>query len=43
MGSAKAMMQMLGVPVGPPRLPNQALSTEQVEALAAELKQEKYF
>jgi len=42
MGSAKAMMQMLGVPVGPPRLPNQALSTDQVEALAAELKQEKY-
>lgn len=42
MGSAKAMMQMLGVPVGPPRLPNQGLSGEQFSALREELARENY-
>lgn len=43
MGSAKAVMQMLGVPVGPPRLPNTALSAEQSDALRAELDAAGFF
>ena len=38
MGAAKALMAMLGVPVGPARLPNGNLTPEQARALAAELE-----
>ncbi len=38
MGSAKAVMAMLGVDVGPPRLPNMALDAQQQSALRAELE-----
>lgn len=38
MGSAKAMMAMLGVDVGPPRLPHARLTTEQVGELRRELE-----
>jgi N-acetylneuraminate lyase len=37
MGAAKAVMSMLGVPVGPARLPNGNLSAEQVTELRAKL------
>jgi N-acetylneuraminate lyase len=37
MGAAKAVMGMLGVPVGPARLPNLSPTAEQVKALRAEL------
>jgi len=37
MASAKALMQMQGVPVGPPRLPNPSLSPTQIEELRQEL------
>ncbi len=33
MGAAKAVMEMLGVPVGPPRLPNGKLTVEQTRQL----------
>ena len=38
MGAAKALMGMLGVPVGPARLPNGSLSPEQTRALRADLE-----
>jgi N-acetylneuraminate lyase len=37
MASAKALMTMQGVDVGPPRLPNQQLTTEQLDDLHREL------
>jgi len=37
MGAAKAVMQMLGVAVGPARLPNGNLNAAQTAALRAEL------
>lgn len=43
MGAAKALMKMLGVDVGPARLPNGNLSTEQVAALRGELEQLGFF
>jgi len=43
MGSAKAVMQMLGVDVGPPRLPNTALSPEQKAALRKDLETIGFF
>lgn len=38
MASAKALMELQGVPVGPPRLPNIRLSTQQIQELHAELR-----
>ena len=38
MGAAKGTMELLGVPVGPPRLPNRALSAEQQTRLHADLQ-----
>ena len=38
MGAAKAVMGLLGVPVGPARLPNGSLSTEQIARLQGELE-----
>jgi N-acetylneuraminate lyase len=43
MGAAKAVMTMLGVDVGPPRLPNAALSPEQTERLRGELERLGFF
>jgi N-acetylneuraminate lyase len=43
MPSAKALMGMLGVPVGPARLPQPHLSTEQQAALRAELETLGFF
>jgi N-acetylneuraminate lyase len=43
MGAAKAAMQMLGVDVGPARLPNTSLDTEQAAKLRAELEALGYF
>lgn len=43
MASAKALMAMLGVDVGPPRLPNSQLSAEQILSLRAELEQIGFF
>lgn len=43
MGSAKAVMEMLGVEVGPPRLPNTALSPEQFAALRKDLETMGFF
>lgn len=43
MGAAKAVMKMLGVDVGPARLPNGNLSTEQVATLRSELEQLGFF
>jgi len=43
MGAAKAVMEMLGVAVGPPRLPNAALSSEQKHRLRAELEAMGFF
>jgi N-acetylneuraminate lyase len=39
MAAAKAYMEMLGVPVGPPRLPHAALSAEQRASLQKELNE----
>ena len=43
MGAAKAVMGMLGVPVGPARLPNTNPSAEQLPKLRAELEQLGFF
>jgi N-acetylneuraminate lyase len=43
MGAAKALMEMLGVPVGPPRLPIGALNPERRSELRAELERLCYF
>lgn len=43
MGAAKAVMMMLGVDVGPPRLPCAALDAAQVKSLHAELDQMGFF
>lgn len=43
MGSAKALMAMLDVDVGPARLPNVALTAEQVKDLQARLEQLGFF
>lgn len=43
MGAAKAVMTMLGVPVGSPRLPNSSLTGEQVRELRASLASLGFF
>lgn len=43
MGAAKATMAMLGVNVGPARLPNTALDAEQTARLKAELEALGFF
>ncbi len=43
MGAAKAVMAMLGVDVGPARLPNTTPSAEQVKKLRADLEQLGFF
>lgn len=43
MGAAKATMEMLGVPVGPPRLPNNVLEKSQKELLRSELESLGFF
>lgn len=43
MGAAKATMTMLGVDVGPARLPNASLSAEQVKTLRSELETMGFF
>jgi dihydrodipicolinate synthase/N-acetylneuraminate lyase len=43
MGAAKAVMAMLRVEVGPPRLPCAALDAAQVQALRTELEQMGFF
>jgi N-acetylneuraminate lyase len=43
MGAAKATMAMLGVDVGPARLPNCSLTAEQIKALRAELESLGFF
>ena len=43
MGAAKALMKMLGVDVGPARLPNTSLSVEQTAKLESELKALGFF
>lgn len=43
MGAAKATMQMLGVDVGPARLPNGTLNAEQQAVLRADLEQLGFF
>ncbi len=43
MAAAKAVMEMLGVPVGPPRLPHLALSPENKSALRGELEEMGFF
>jgi len=43
MGAAKAVMKMLGVDVGPARLPNSSLNPEQTAALKAELEALGFF
>jgi N-acetylneuraminate lyase len=43
MGAAKAVMGMLGVDVGPPRLPNTALTTEEQTKLRGELEALEFF
>ena len=43
MGAAKAVMKMLGVEVGPARLPNGTLSAQQVTALRSDLEQLGFF
>jgi N-acetylneuraminate lyase len=43
MGAAKAAMKMLGVDVGPARLPNNSLTAEQTKSLHAELSQMGFF
>jgi N-acetylneuraminate lyase len=41
--AAKAAMGLLGVPVGPPRLPQAALTKEQLSALERDLNQINFF
>jgi N-acetylneuraminate lyase len=43
LGAAKAVMGMLGVDVGPPRLPNRALPPAEVDALRRELETLGFF
>ena len=43
MGGAKAVMEMLGVPVGPARLPNTSLDVAQKARLRAELETLGFF
>jgi N-acetylneuraminate lyase len=43
MAAAKATMGMLGVEVGPPRLPNAAICTDQISKLRAELESLGFF
>jgi N-acetylneuraminate lyase len=43
MASAKAMMELLGVPVGPPRLPFKPLSASERQDLERDLKQAGFF
>ncbi len=43
MGAAKAVMHMLGVPVGPPRLPHARLTSEQHSRLEAGLRSLGFF
>jgi N-acetylneuraminate lyase len=42
MASAKAMMGMLGVDVGSPRLPNVALKQDELASLRSDLEKESY-
>jgi len=43
MGAAKAVMGMLDVPVGPPRLPNGSLTSEQIQQLRGHLDSLGFF
>lgn len=43
MGATKAVMEMLGIPVGPPRLPNATLTPEQTAKLRLELEAMGFF
>ena len=43
MGAAKATMKLLGVNVGPARLPNGSLNPKQVEKLRRDLEQLGFF
>ena len=43
MGAAKSVMTMLGVDVGPPRLPNVSLTKEQTKALGSQLEAMGFF
>ena len=43
MGAAKATMQLLGVDVGPARLPNTSLNSEQRDTLRADLDRLGFF
>jgi N-acetylneuraminate lyase len=43
MGAAKAVMKMLGVDVGPARLPCGNIDAEQTQALRSELEQMGFF
>jgi N-acetylneuraminate lyase len=43
LGAAKAVMEMLGVPVGPARLPNGNLTAEQKTELRRNLEQLGFF
>jgi N-acetylneuraminate lyase len=43
MGAAKATMKMLGIDVGPARLPNSTLTFEQVTSLRSELDAMGFF
>jgi N-acetylneuraminate lyase len=43
MGAAKALMRMLGVDVGPPRLPNASLSPRRMGQLEQELREMGFF
>jgi N-acetylneuraminate lyase len=43
MGAAKAVMTMLGVPVGPARLPNNTLTADQASRLCQKLDELGFF
>ena len=43
MGAAKAVMQMLGVDVGPARLPNASLTHDETVTLRRELEASGFF
>ena len=43
LGAAKALMEMLGVPVGPARLPNTNPTTEQKAGLRGKLEAMGFF
>ena len=43
MGAAKAVMEMCGVPVGPPRLPNDSLTATQIADLRCKLETMGFF